>query len=266
MSRFEEAEAQIKFQNGLVKLSQSKDGISLDLPIKYITLDQNIREKIDFDSTEFKQLVESIKEVGLLQPPVVTADLNDGKILCLGGHRRIEALKFLGHETVKVIYRNLEEKSVQKLAQLIENVARQNLSPLELACTLAQVKSSERYSASRLAELVGKERKYVERMLKIDKWTTNAKELVRSNPDKLNLKVLFSIAGRSLNDDQILKELKTRLGIIERKGATAASKKRLQLTKSVISKYFLQHKIGKTEQEVILAFLGEFKMLTDLKT
>ncbi|MDQ3235525.1 MAG: ParB/RepB/Spo0J family partition protein, partial [Pseudobdellovibrionaceae bacterium] len=181
LSRFEETEADIKFKEGLFKLAKSKDGVSLELPIKHITLDQNIRDKIDHNDPDFKQLVDSIKEVGLLQLPVVTVDLDQGKILCLGGHRRIEALRVLGNETVKVVYRCLEERSVQKLAQLMENVARQNLLPLELAKAVGDLKRSEKYSAVRLAELLGKERKYVERLLKIDRWPAEAKSLIRNN-------------------------------------------------------------------------------------
>lgn len=259
-SRFEETEADIKFKEGLFKLSKSQDGVSLEMAIKHITLDQNIRDAIDHNDPEFKQLVESIKEVGLLQLPVVTVDLDQGKILCLGGHRRIEALRTLGKESVKVVYRNLEDRPVQKLAQLMENVARQNLQPLELASAINEIKKAEKYTATRLAELLGKERKYIERLVKIDNWPAEAKAFVRANAGKFTLKNLFAIAARKIDDSEVLVALQ-KIANPERKGAEAKPTKAAKLTSDSVGEYIKSKQLSKREQEAILNFVREMNLL-----
>jgi ParB/RepB/Spo0J family partition protein len=259
-NRFEETEADIKFKEGLFKLSKSQDGVSLELAIKHITLDQNIRDAIDHNDPEFKQLVESIKEVGLLQLPVVTVDLDQGKILCLGGHRRIEALRSLGKESVKVVYRNIEDRPVQKLAQLMENVARQNLQPLELASAINNIKKAEKYTATRLAELLGKERKYIERLVKIDNWPTEAKAFVRANPGKFTIKNLFAIAARKIDDSEVLAVLQ-KVAFPERKGAEAKPTKQAKLTSASVGEYIKSKQLSRKEQEAILNFVREMNLL-----
>jgi ParB/RepB/Spo0J family partition protein len=259
-TRFEETEADIKFKEGLFKLSKSQDGVSLEMAIKHITLDQNIRDAIDHNDPEFKQLVESIKEVGLLQLPVVTVDLDQGKILCLGGHRRIEALRTLGKESVKVVYRNLEDRPVQKLAQLMENVARQNLQPLELASAINDIKKAEKYTATRLAELLGKERKYIERLVKIDNWPAEAKAFVRANAGKFTLKNLFAIAARKIDDSEVLVALQ-KIASPERKGAEAKPTKATKLTSDSVGEYIKSKQLSKREQEAILNFVREMNLL-----
>jgi ParB family transcriptional regulator, chromosome partitioning protein len=258
--RFEEAEADIKFKEGLFKLAQSKDGVSLEMAIKHITLNENIRDAIDHDDPEFRQLVDSIKEVGLLQFPVVTIDLDQGRVLCLAGHRRIEALRLLGKQTVKVVYRSLEERAVQKLAQLLENVSRKNLSTLELANGVGEIKQSEKYSAVRIAELMGKERKYVERLLKINRWSPDVKAFIRANPVKLNMKALFSVAARKMNDDEVLPILQ-KIVNPERKGAVAKPSAAPKLSKVSVSEYLESRGLSKKEREAILKFVAEMNLL-----
>ena len=74
-----------------------------------------------FDDAKLKELSESIKSNGLLQPIIVMKkNNNDGKYIIVAGERRFRASKLAGMETIKAIVVNIEEKDILKNA-LIEN-------------------------------------------------------------------------------------------------------------------------------------------------
>lgn len=84
---------------------------------------QNSRSS--FDKEKLKELIESIRERGILQPLVCRE--KDGKFELIAGHRRLEAAKILGLKTVPVIIRDTLDDDIQ-FDQLIENLQREDLS------------------------------------------------------------------------------------------------------------------------------------------
>ena len=85
-----------------------------------MNLSKNKRlELICEDDSDFIQLVESIKEIGLLQRPIIT--VNDDNIFPLEGHRRILALKKLNYENVSCEIKILETEELNQLTSLIAN-------------------------------------------------------------------------------------------------------------------------------------------------
>ena len=114
--RFSETAEAIKLSQAIQKLSGLKSGTVVPIPLEHIDRTDNIREGIDEDSIEFKQLIDSIKEVGLLQNPVVT--IVSGRILCVSGHRRLAAMSKLEAEKVPcsvVHFDNLEKRDLSKV-------------------------------------------------------------------------------------------------------------------------------------------------------
>ena len=68
-----------------------------------------------FDDVKLKELSESIKSNGLLQPIIVMKkNNNDGKYIIIAGERRFRASKLAGIETIKAIIVNIEEKDILK--------------------------------------------------------------------------------------------------------------------------------------------------------
>jgi ParB family chromosome partitioning protein len=95
-----------------------------DIAIKNIfTAKQNPRSA--YDEEKLKELVESIRERGILQPLVCRE--KDGQYELIAGHRRFEAAKILGLETVPVIIRDTLDGDIQ-FDQVIENLQREDLS------------------------------------------------------------------------------------------------------------------------------------------
>jgi ParB/RepB/Spo0J family partition protein len=95
-----------------------------NIPLNKIDLTKR-NPRSTFDEEKFKELVESIRERGLLQPLVCREKIDRFELIA--GHRRYEAAKILGLPTVPIIVRNSSDEDVQ-FDQIIENLQREDLS------------------------------------------------------------------------------------------------------------------------------------------
>lgn len=89
-----------------------------------------------FLEEDLKELVLSIKAVGLIHPPVVREIRNGDKVLyyeLIAGERRWRALQLAGYKTVPVVLKQVLADDMAAEATLIENIQRVNLNPLEMA-------------------------------------------------------------------------------------------------------------------------------------
>jgi len=90
-----------------------------------------------FDEEQLAELALSIKEVGLLQPPVVRS-IGNGKYQLIMGERRYRAAKLAGLKSIPVIIRQTNDDQLLKEA-LIENIHRSQLNPLEEGAAYQQL-------------------------------------------------------------------------------------------------------------------------------
>lgn len=109
------------------------------------------------DQDELRELADTIKSVGVLQPVVVTPK-GDGIYTLVVGHRRWHAAKLAGLDEIPAVVR--EANDLGKLA-LIENLQRSDLSPLEEATALGNLREQHGYTQERLAAELGKKRTWV---------------------------------------------------------------------------------------------------------
>lgn len=117
---------------------------------------KNIRD----DSIEIDDLKSSIKEHGLLQPIIVSRV--DGEYHLVVGHRRYNACKALGWETIPAIVRDFKDPTV---IQFTENMQRENLSKIEEAEITHELSKKLKVSTHRLSKIIGKNYIWVERRL-----------------------------------------------------------------------------------------------------
>jgi hypothetical protein len=104
----------------------------LYLPLESIIVEEQIRSSIDTESEPFKALMSSIKDKGVLEP--VLATQKDGKYLLLCGERRYLAAQKLGLETIPArIVSTVTVKDEILAIQLIENLQREDLNPIDQA-------------------------------------------------------------------------------------------------------------------------------------
>lgn len=115
-----------------------------------------------FDEQKIYDLAQSISQHGLLQPIVVKKGKNCYNIV--SGERRYRAYKLLGYDKIPAIIRMYEKEKVIQLA-LIENLQRDDLSPVEEAKAYMQIMRELDLTQKEVAQRVGKSRSYITNML-----------------------------------------------------------------------------------------------------
>ena len=109
-----------------------------------------------FDEEQLTELALSIKEVGLLQPPVVRS-IGNGKYQLIMGERRFRAAKLAGLKSIPVIIRQTTDDQLLREA-LIENIHRSQLNPLEEGAAYQQLLNDFSYTHDELAAKLSKSR------------------------------------------------------------------------------------------------------------
>lgn len=118
-----------------------------------------------FDQDLLNELAASIKEVGVLQPPVVR-DLGNGKYELIMGERRLRASKLAGLKTIPVIVRATKDNELLREA-LLENIHRSQLNPLEEGAAYQNLLNDFGYTHDELAVKVGKSRPAISNTLRL---------------------------------------------------------------------------------------------------
>ena len=109
-----------------------------------------------FDEDALAELAESIRQVGILQPLVVRP-VSEGKYELIAGERRLRAAKLAGLERVPVVIRAAGHQDSLEIA-LIENVQREDISPLEQARAYRRLIDEFGLTQEEVADKVGKSR------------------------------------------------------------------------------------------------------------
>jgi ParB family chromosome partitioning protein len=109
-----------------------------------------------FDEEQLKDLIESIREHGIIQPLIVTR-LDDGKYQLIAGERRWRSAQSLGLKTVPAVVREFSEQKKLEVA-LIENLQRQDLNALEVAKAYQRLMDEFNLTQESLSKRVGKSR------------------------------------------------------------------------------------------------------------
>lgn len=109
-----------------------------------------------FEHRDLEELINSIKEHGIIQPLIVTK-ISEDEYQLIAGERRLRSAKFLDLKTVPVIVR--EAKEVEKLElSLIENIQRKDLNPIERATAYQRLIDEFNFTQEKLAQRIGKNR------------------------------------------------------------------------------------------------------------
>jgi ParB family chromosome partitioning protein len=140
---------EIKTQSGV--LTANRDEIDVN------NISANPKQpRTVFDEDQLTELALSIKEVGLLQPPVVRS-IGNGKYQLIMGERRFRAAKLAGLKSIPVIIRQTTDDQLLREA-LIENIHRSQLNPLEEGAAYQQLLNDFSYTHDELAVKLSKSR------------------------------------------------------------------------------------------------------------
>src|SRR5437867_14031 len=123
-----------------------------------------LQPRKDFSPEALRELADSIKEQGIVQPLIVRERQDHFELIA--GERRWRAAQLIGLTEVPAIVRNVDDHSVLELA-LIENLQRENLNPLEEAFGYAQLIEQFQLRQEDVATKVGKSRVAVTNSLRL---------------------------------------------------------------------------------------------------
>ncbi|MDC7226135.1 MAG: ParB/RepB/Spo0J family partition protein [Spirochaetales bacterium] len=123
-----------------------------------------------FDQHSLKELSESIKEKGIIQPIIV--EEKNGAYMIIAGERRFRASKLAGLKEVPVIVKNFSENEKLEIA-LIENIQREDLNPIEEAFAYHDLMDRGNLNQEEVAAKVGKNRSTVANSLRLLKLPEN---------------------------------------------------------------------------------------------
>lgn len=140
-----------------------------------------------FDPDALTELAASIRARGLLQPIVVKRE-GDGYLL-MAGERRWRAAQLAGLETIPALVRDDDPLEIA----MIENLQREDLTPLEEAEGLGQLIEQFGYTHETLAEMLGKSRPYVSNTLALRRLPDTIKAEYHATPD-VSREILIHIA------------------------------------------------------------------------
>ncbi len=169
----------------------------LKMPIAEFQPDPNQPRKY-FDETALCELSESIKQYGVLQPIIYYVNESGQKII-VAGERRYQAAKRAQLSEIPAIV--IDGTEADKVA-LIENILRQDLTPLEEAEALQRLKEKYKYSNEKLSQVFTKSPSIISEALSINKLPDAIKERYKENP-QLAKRELIKIARMRSEEGQI---------------------------------------------------------------
>jgi ParB family chromosome partitioning protein len=132
--------------------------------------------RLRFEPTALQELADSIREHGVLQPPVAM-QLPNGDYQLIAGERRVRAATLAGLQTIPVVVKDVSPQAQLELA-LIENIQRADLDPIEEARAYAALEEQFHMTHSEIARRVGKSRSTVTELLGLLRLPEEVQELV----------------------------------------------------------------------------------------
>jgi ParB/RepB/Spo0J family partition protein len=153
------------------------------IPVNNIESNPNQPRTI-FDAEALHELAASVREHGVLQP-ILVRPLGQNRYQLVAGERRWRASKEAGLTTIPALVEELDDDTALEIA-IIENLQREDLSPLEEATMYDRMVKDHGYSIRKLAEKLGKDKGYLENRLRLADAPEEIRELVSLRKDTLS--------------------------------------------------------------------------------
>ncbi len=178
--------------------------------------------RTEFDAEALKELADSIKELGIIQP-ITVKKLKDNKFQIISGERRLRASKLAGRTSIIAFVRDANDQGLLEMA-LVENIQREDLNSVEIALTYQRLMDECKLTQEKLSERVGKKRATIAnyiRLLKLpaeiqvgvrDKKISmgHAKAVINIENPEIQTKVFYRIINEGLsvrNTEAIVREI-----------------------------------------------------------
>ena len=136
------------------------------------------------DPVALRELAASVREHGVLQP-ILVRPLDEGRYQLVAGERRWRAARLAQHATVPAMIEEIDDDTALEIS-IIENLQREDLSPLEEAEMYRRMTAEHGYSVRKLAHKLGKDKGYIENRLRLSDAPPEVRDLVATRRDTLS--------------------------------------------------------------------------------
>jgi ParB family chromosome partitioning protein len=137
-----------------------------------------------FDADALHELSASIREHGVLQP-ILVRPLGENRYQLIAGERRWRATREAGIATIPALVEEIDDDTALEIS-IIENLQREDLSPLEEATMFDRMVHEHGYSIRKLADKLGKDKGYLENRLRLADAPEEIRELVSLRKDTVS--------------------------------------------------------------------------------
>jgi ParB family transcriptional regulator, chromosome partitioning protein len=172
----------------IVSLLSSSDQPTRSVGVRIIPVDRiepNPQQpRLAFNEETLQELSASVKEHGILQP-ILVRPLAGGRYQLIAGERRWRASKLAGLDTIPALIEDIDDDTALEIA-IIENLQREDISPLDEAAMYDRMVHEHGYSIRKLADKLGKDKGYLENRLRLADAPTEVRELVSLRKDTLS--------------------------------------------------------------------------------
>ena len=170
-------------QPGIISLLAARTPTAVrDIPLEKIVPNPS-QPRMTWHEDTLAELGASIREHGVLQPILVRPAGEEYEIIA--GERRWRASRLAGKETIPAIVERFDDATALEIA-LIENLQREDLSPLDEAVIYKKMTGELGYSIRNLATKLGKDKGYVENRLRLASAPDDVREMVGQRYDTLS--------------------------------------------------------------------------------
>jgi len=140
--------------------------------------------RLVFEQDALNELAASIREHGVLQP-ILVRPLGPNTYQIVAGERRWRASRQAGLETIPALIEDIDDDTALEIA-IIENLQREDLTPLDEAAMFDRMVHQHGYSIRKLADKLGKDKGYLENRLRLADAPPEIRELVSLRKDSLS--------------------------------------------------------------------------------
>jgi ParB family chromosome partitioning protein len=140
--------------------------------------------RLVFEQAALDELAASIREHGVLQP-ILVRPLGPNTYQIVAGERRWRASRQAGLETIPALIEEIDDDTALEIA-IIENLQREDLTPLDEAAMFDKMVREHGYSIRKLADKLGKDKGYLENRLRLADAPPEIRELVSLRKDSLS--------------------------------------------------------------------------------
>ncbi len=140
--------------------------------------------RLAFNEETLQELAASIREHGVLQP-ILVRPIAENRFQLIAGERRWRASKIAGVATIPALVEDIDDDTALEIS-IIENLQREDISPLDEAAMYDRMVSEHGYSIRKLADKLGKDKGYVENRLRLADAPDEVRQLVSLRKDTLS--------------------------------------------------------------------------------